>query len=525
MFSLSKKFLVLLTIGLWSSICVLSIGLQFNFSDGLDLFAAKGNYPFTRYIQEIIIYFLGNCVVFLLPGLIWICAFFKKKFSLPVLLFYSFLVSVISLISITTAFKISVHGELNWLNFVIILGILTLSGLMVLFSKKTLSIDIFNFSRKNIVIGVILMITMVACAWVFQDKIIWVDYDNNFAVEHILSIPLGAQSDLLENFGLIDSLKKHLLPYWDLEYADRFGYPVVDPPLHFFRSLFLMLFFGSSFGVQSLNSLIVILINFWIIWQISSSSIEHKGVYWTSLTIPFLFLMYILVFLGHPDSALVLVHHIHFMCLFTIAQFFCLVKRRNNLFLIFALLAFLTKYEAMLFTFLGLWFYARIFETEKGETATLLRKYMLLILPYIILMLAIGIFRGDLGTYAEIFFVERFMRLDYFNMLPIIFSQESTSGWSQFSIHSTVDFLKYFIVGSAFLGFVIFLPQKDKTPRFFSRIAIVYFLIIIISREKRIHYISPLVFLSTFIALRMVIHGCLKKGKILKILKSNKGVV
>jgi len=240
MFSLSKKFLVLLTVGLWGSICVLSIGLQFNFSDGLNLFAAKENYPFYRYIQEISIYFLGNLVVFLLPGLIWICVFFKKKFNLPVLLFYSFLASVISLIFITTVFKISIHGELNWVNFTSLLGILTLSGLIVLFCKKTHSINIFKFSKNNVLIGLILMITIVVCVWVFQDKIIWVDYDRDFSVEHILSIPLGAQSDLLENFGLVDSLKKHLLPYWDLEYADRFGYPVVDPPLHFFRSLFLM---------------------------------------------------------------------------------------------------------------------------------------------------------------------------------------------------------------------------------------------------------------------------------------------
>jgi len=217
MFPLSKKFLVLLTIGLWSSVCVLSIGLQFNFSDGLDLFATKGNYPFNRYIQEISIYFLGNLVIFLLPGLIWICVFFNKKFSLPILLFYSFLVSVISLIFITTVFKISVHGELNWLIFISLLGTLTLSGLIFLFCKKTHSINIFKFSKINILTGLILMITMVACVWVFQDKIFWVDFDKNFAIEHVLSIPLGAQSDLLENFGLIDSLKKHLLPYWDIK--------------------------------------------------------------------------------------------------------------------------------------------------------------------------------------------------------------------------------------------------------------------------------------------------------------------
>ena len=303
MFSLSKKFLVLLTIGLWSSVCVLSIGLQFNFSDGLDLFSVKGNYPFIRYIQEISIYFLGNLVVFLLPGLIWICVFFKKEISLSVLLFYSFCVSIISLIFLTTVYKIFFYGGLNGLNFIIMLSALTLSGLMALFGKKTPPIKILKFSKTNIWVGLILMITMVACVWAFQDKIIWVDYDHDFAAEHILSIPLGVQSDLLENFGSIDSLKRHLLPYWDLEYVDRFGYSIIDPPFHLFTSLFLMLFFGQSFAVQSLNSILVILISFWFIWKMSEYGTVHKRCSLAGFCMPVLFLILTSVFLMHPESA------------------------------------------------------------------------------------------------------------------------------------------------------------------------------------------------------------------------------
>jgi len=499
--------------------------LQFNFSDGLSLFTAKENYSFLRFAQEMSAYFLGNLVVFLLPGLIWVCVFCKKKYSFPVLLFYSFLISVISLIFITTVFKISVHGELNWLNFVMMLGILTFSGLIALFCKRTVFIQMFRFSKINVLIGLLSVIVMVACGWIFQDKIIWVDYDDDFAVEHILSIPLGAQSDLLENFGLVDSLKRHLLPYWDLEYADRFGYAIIDPPLHMFTSLFLILFVGQSFAAQSLNSILVMLISFWFVWRVSGEGLEQKRYYITGCIVPFLFIPYILVFLNHPESTMVLLDLTHFLSFFMIAQFYFLLKKRYNLFLIFALLGFLTKYEAILFTCLGLWFYQSVFVPERGRTAALFRNYLFLISPYIVCMLAIGVFRGDLSSYSEAFFVERFMRLDYFNILPRLFSEESTSMWGSFSVANTVEFLKHFMLGSAFLGVVLFLPQKDKISRFFSKIAIVYFILVMICKVKRIHYTSPLVFMSAIVALRMFFLAELKERNILKVFKPNKGAI
>jgi hypothetical protein len=285
-----------------------------------------------------------------------------------------------------------------------------------------------------------------------------------------------------------------------------------------------MLFFGPSFAVQSLNSLLVILLSFWFIWLMSEFGTVSKRYYVAGFFTPFLFSMLIVAFLAHPQSAIVLADHIHFMCFFSIAQFYCLIRKRTNLFLIFALLAFLTKYEALLFTFLGLWFYKSIFETKKGEVATLLTKYLILISPYVIVMFLIGLFRGDLGGYAEAFFVERFMRLDYFGILPSLFSREGTSGWASFSVQSTIEFLKYFMLGSVCLGLVIFIPQKDKMSRFFGQIAVVYFILVMISMEKRIHYISPLVFMSVIIALRMFICGRLKDENFLKTPGSSQGV-
>ena len=500
---LTKRNLLFITIGSWLCLGILIWMIQKISINGPDLFNETETYLFSHYLQEIGIYLLASFIIFILPGLIWINVFFNRKYTTLELLAVSFIASLTGLIVMTTMFKMATPKELQFLNFISMLLTLTFTGLMMCL-KKDILINTIKISLAHILLCFLLIFLIVVVGWVFQEEILRVDYDRNFSPERILDIPLGMQDDVLESFGLMNSLKTYLLPYWDLEYADRFGYSIIDPPLRIFISLFLMLFLGESFAVQSLNTLLVLLLSFWLVAHLATLEMKRTNRFFFVLVIPFLFLDYLFVFLEHHESSLVLIDHIHFMSLFVMAQFYFLLMGRHNLFLIFALLAFLTKFEAVLFTLLGLWFYQKICKPQPQTISDLFRKYLMLISPYILLMIMIGMLRRDLGAYLEAFFLERFVRMDHFHLFDKVFPHESTAPWGSFSMKATWEFFKQFMLGSSFLGIVIFFPQKDKISCFFNRMTIFYFILVMISREKRVHYISPLVLMSSIVALRML---------------------
>jgi len=501
---LNTKNVIALTIVSWIIFIILSLVCGQNFLNGLNLFKGADGYSLAQYLQDLSLYTCGTFIVFILPGLIWACRFMKQNISFSELLFYSFLTSLTVFILITTIYKIFIPSGLNGSNFSSMVILITLSGLLGLISIKGHSSHTVTLTRNHLMVCLVLTVLTIICCWIFQNKILWVDFDNNFSAEHVLTLPLGAQDDLMEHFGLVDSLKQHFLPFWDLEYADKFGYSVIDPPLHAFVSLFLFLFFGQSFAVQSLNTVMVMLVSYCLILKMSESGLGKPPCNFVSYLIPVLFLSYFLVILFHHASAVVLCDHIHFMCFFTMAQFYFLSNKKHGLFLVFALLAFLTKYEAMMFTLFGLLFYQRIYKATKMEIASLLKKYLCLILPFILLAITIGWFQRDLGTYMESISVERFMRLDYFGLLDRVYPQ-SRFLWETFSISTTLEFIKQFILATGFLGVFIFFPQKDRASLLLRGVALFYFFLVIISRIKRLHYISPLVVLSTIVALRLLL--------------------
>lgn len=502
-FFLNKKNLLLITIGSW--FCwgfLIGTGPETSLR-WPELFADTERYSFFYYIRDMGIYLLASFMLFLLPGLLWGNIFFKRQYRTSELLAVAFIISLALLVVITTFFKVGAARELQSWDLLLMLLAVTGGGLLVCLKKE-------GWENRNIVtipwayfcLCLALLVCLIVAAWGFHEKILWVEYDRDVSPERILAIPFGRQDDVLENFGLIHSLKTHVLPYWDLEYAERYGYSIVDPPLRVFISFFLMLFGGESFAVQSLNTLLVLMLSFWAVARLATVGLDVRA-YRFFWLIPVLFLNIIFVFLWHRDFALVLIDHIHVMSLFVVAQVYFLLTGRYRLFLAFAVLAFLTKFEAALFTLAGLWFYGRILQPDYHTAVDLFKKYILLVSLYIVMMLTIGFLRGDLGVYAEAFCVERFVRLDHFHFFDEIFPQELTSPWEAFSLAATWEFFIQFLMGTAFGGVLIFLSTQDKISRFFRRIGLFYLILVLASRTKRIHYISPLVLLSAIIVLRM----------------------
>ena len=111
--TLSKKGIILLAAFLWFSFFVFSFMLHQNFLIGLDLFRITKNYTFLRYVAEMCIYLCGNLIVFIVPGLFWVHSVVKKDIGFDELLFYSFLISLTSLILITTVYKMFAPGGMG----------------------------------------------------------------------------------------------------------------------------------------------------------------------------------------------------------------------------------------------------------------------------------------------------------------------------------------------------------------------------------------------------------------------------
>lgn len=476
-----------------------------SFENGFNLFSTGGDYTFIRYLKDLYVCFCGSFILFLLPGLFWVDIFAKEDASLYEILFYSFLISLISMIIITTLFKLIFSTGLNSSNFLLLSILINFIGIVKISTCSNNLKRSFKLRKTNLIIASILAFSILAIFSINKDVFMHLGYDNNFTAEHVLSIPLGMQDDMMEIFGLTDSLKNHFLPFWDLEYADKFGYSAIDPPLLPFIYLFLNLFFGQSLAVPLLTTLTVIMLTYFFCWKIASKGIDPDSIKLSGFLIPVLFICYISVLFKDRLFAIALCDYVHFMVLFTILQLYFLANKRTALFLTFAILAFFIKYEAMIFTLFGLIFYQAIFKPESKTTLTLCIKYLCAIMLYFILIVTINSYYGDFEVLFESFVVERFVRLDYFGIFDKAFPV-SAPLWPSFSLSSTFEFVIQYLLATIFLGLSIFIPQKDdKNYCFYRSIAIAYLVLVLVSRIKRIHYISPLVFLSTITAFRLFI--------------------
>jgi len=501
---IDKKIVLLFTFFCWFALYVLNISTHSFNIQSFEIFNNENTYSLLRHSQNTFTYLLGNIVIFLIPGLLFTFSFQKKNLGFGKCVISSCVISLITLIFCTTLFKLALSKSLNGHNFIMMLGIITSIKIIILIFKRKTMETILRIDAINIILGILFLAGATLFLWTQQSSLVWGNSNFDYSHNYVLSIPLGLQNDLLENFGLVNSLNKHLLPYWDLEYANKFGTAIIDPPLRVFIISFLSLFFTQSLAVQTLNTLIVISISFWFCWKFIKFETEINTLDSMALILPFFCCVYLLNLSAHYEILTIFTDHVHLLTLFTLLQFYCLITKQYNLFLLFATLAFLTKYEAMLFTVLGLFFYHRTFDMDKSLMGSLLKKYTLCIIPYILLILMIAIITGNLGIYTESFLVERFTRIDHFQILPFLYPS-TTNVWDHYSLESTYKFLKQFLFGSSFMGIFIFFNYKDRTNKYLSKVAIVYLLLILISRGQRMHYISPLVLLSCIIAARTIV--------------------
>jgi len=199
-YKINYNRLIYLSISLISiylfSIYILSL-LQGEAFNSVIVFDAVSNYStFSTFILQPIILASSFALIFLLPGLIWTLKFYKTNFPLN-LFCIAFVTNLVILITITTLFKLFTNFSLNRTNFLILIIITVVTGL-VLLRKENFSIDFSKHDVKKISAIILLIILLMLF---FNGKILI----ENFT------------GDGTECYEYSRSLETNLLPYWDLE--------------------------------------------------------------------------------------------------------------------------------------------------------------------------------------------------------------------------------------------------------------------------------------------------------------------
>jgi len=465
------------------------------------------------YVSAIISLFAflsGYLLLFFLPGFLIVQNFKPIKEHVINSIALSSVISIFMYIVATTAAKLAFNLVISRIDMVlIILIVLILSSILSVGSKIKKDISDYNIKTSSFFTvepAIFLLIITLVFITFHHSQIVDGNYLSfSYNEKDVLSIPLGEQSDDLEMFGLANSLKSHILPYWDLEYADRFGYNFTDPSLYAYISMFALVIFGESFASLTLISISFIFLLFAaIVYQ--KKAITHVRM----ITCSIILLSYYLFLL---DIHTQLIYPEYFFIFIIIISFFNLIDRKYNLFLIFAIIATLTKFYAIFFVILSLIAIMLFYKKRGKEIIATAVRYLLFCLGYITCIILFGYVTGNLDVYWKSFVIEHFERVDFGNNLTRLFPNLAL-GVSGFGHVQRFEFLKWCLLSTAFTFPILFLFGKNNNDRFFSFIGIAYFLIIFFSQYQYMRYIIPLVPITAIVLSNKMEYWFAKNDKI-----------
>lgn len=429
----------------------------------------------------------GFLLLFLIPGWIVLIHFNKLKKELAIFFGLSFIASLVVLILFTSLYKLVWQLELNRINFLIIYISFVVSALICLWIRPRIDYTSPPRLRFNLVQSVpilVFILISISSIYFFGHKIISeevVRYD--LREETILSIPLGEQPDDLEVFGLADSLKRHLLPYWDLEYADRFGFVFTDLPLYAFVSMFSLLLFGNNTTTLNLISVSFIAVLFLIILTGGRRSKYLRLIICTLM---------LLGYLNFQKDVTAFTYGEHFFFFLVIVAYIYLLRRNYNTYLLFAAAATLTRFYGLFFVLIGFLGVAIFFKERKPELISVLLKYAIVLAGIFLFILTVGIFTGNLYVYFITILIEYFTRFDYFNLLSGKFTGLVIGG-GIFSISESLLFLKWCLQGTLYMFPLALIFGRDKKENFYSFIILIYFVLVFFSQYKFERYVIPFI--------------------------------
>jgi len=442
-------------------------------------------------IISFLIFGCGFIMIFFIPGGI-LCLHFKRLHNdLPGFLTAAFFSSIGICILGSSIYKILGGGILCRNNFLWIVILITALELISLLWKRhrhpTQQLPgnmVFSLSALMPYCVLILLATLFLLTSgraLINGAPVAYQYDP----KTVLAIPLGEQSDSLEAFGLAHSLRTHLLPYWDLEYADKFGYVFTDTPLYPYVALFAILLFGESFAAVSLLSVSFIIMIF--------SSVLARGYPRRSpirfVTCAGLMFAYLFFLLKEPA---VFVYVEHFFLLQIILAYIFLLRKNKIAFWLAATSATLTRFYGIFFIVLGIGALFIFFKERRREIRALLAGYGRIVACILAGILLMGVITGDTGTYIKCLFIEHLNRLDYFSLLPRIYPQDVVYRPTP-DFNQSIRFLAWTLGATVFTFPALFVFGNDREERFYSCIGLVYFSLVFASTYSLPRYVLPLI--------------------------------
>ncbi len=455
------------------------------------------------------IYLAGAALVFVAPGLLFCCRALREEKRAGTVAAWSFLISLLLMICSISLYKLLTFNALNRTALLIIAAAVIVAGAVYsrIQSGNGLYVHIFDrsrFSLRTLVPYLSLAIVILYFSSLHDGLFARDTAAYSYQESVVLAIPLGWQGDDLEAFGLADSLKRHIWPYWDLEYADKFGYVLTDPPLNAFMNLFCILLFGESKASLAAGNVAWTLILF---CMILGAGTKGKGLrVFLCAGLMFGALQF---YLKDPWGFLL---PQHFQVFLLVVMYAGLIDGRHCLSFCYAVAATLVKFYSAFFVGLACVSYGLFFGKEKRKAAwSFLGKYGSFLAGLGVFGILLGYFTGNLDVYFRTFLVEHFNRVDYFDQLARFFPQDVVYP-PRFAMENSMRFLGWCLEGTMYLFPVIFLFGKNRTENFYAFIAVTYFILVFLSRYNLPRYIIPLVPLVAIIACSKI-EGVIQAGR------------
>ena len=232
------------------------------------------------------------------------------------------------------------------------------------------------------------------------------------------------------------------------------------------------LFFGESFGSTSFINLFYLFLVFIAVLKIIYIDKQNGSLGFAGFIPVIIFSSFIWLLLKQPDFFVLATH---LFGLFLMISFYFLLKGRHSLFLFFAFFDFFAEDVRLSFNSIMFCFIFLLSKIRKKNYCEVFLYYSLAVIVYFTFVTILGIQQGYLPVYIERFLQENFYRFDYLGIMNKCFSSKTLNAWPKFNLNNTVDFLKWFLMGTSFAGIFLFARQKDRISSYFSFIGVGYF--------------------------------------------------
>ena len=336
-----------------------------------------------------------------------------------------------------------------------------------------------SLKRFSIVFVVLLVLTAMFALPLLKHT----NFVFNCQEKAILSLPIGAQTDLHEKVGMMRSLKNGFFPFWHLEHARRFGhltYELIPTYIYFINSVI----FGDSFFIFYVFFFCCLLLAVSIAWELAQSSTSEAADYARGVTILLAMCGYFWLTLKYPYHIAISTHLWIFLLLL---QIFILSIRRFSLFYLVCILSFFTKEISLVFSWVLVVIFAKMF-LDRVEASRLYKRLGMVTALLLLFIFCFGFFTKSLNILGKILVWDYLLRYDYLGAFQGIFGKADVPLKPTMGFKNSIDFFAWIIGISFFQAMFFFVPSKDRFTRRLSYLGLAYIFAVLIGQFKLMHY-------------------------------------